>query len=157
MEEKNILDDVFKTPEEEVETFVEAMSELITDPNTSDASRIVHGRPEKISYPELVIQRSGLIGIQHGWDGQNYVWHISPIHPKRPWKVSMDRVVYSIAKTMNTVIPNTTTVNFWLPHQEWEIAEITFKALDLKNVWSISNGDLEEVNKQLFEILNTLV
>ncbi|NDC22605.1 MAG: hypothetical protein EBZ49_00520 [Proteobacteria bacterium] len=153
--EKNILDDIFNTPEEQVETFMEVIKPLVTDPNSF--SRVTGGQPDQISAPSLVDQVSGWIRIQHGWHGEDYVWHISAHHTKKPFKVSIDRVVYAIAKVMNDVIPQTVEVKIWLPMQDWEIQEITFKAVDLASSWNVSEESINKLNLKLFEVLGTLV
>lgn len=153
--ENNILDDIFNTPEEQVETFMEVIKPLVTDPNSF--SRVTDGKPDQIAAPSLVDQVSGWIRIQHGWHGEDYVWHISAHHPKKPFRVSTERVVYAIAKVMNDVIPQTTEVKIWLPMQDWEIQETTFKAVGLASVWSITDDILNKLNLKLFDVLGTLV
>lgn len=156
MEGKNILDDVFNTTEEDVETFVEAIGPLIGE-SDDYSRRVASGKPEQVQAPQLVEQTSGFIRIQHGWDGSNYVWHISAWHHQRPFKASIERVMYAIAKIMNAVIPQSVEVKIWPPYQDWDIQEITFKAMDLDDHWSITKKSLDEMNLKLFEVLNTLV
>jgi hypothetical protein len=149
-----ILDDIFNAPEEQVETFMEAIKPSVVSP---EFSRMAQDRPDQISIPELAEQVSGLIRIQYGYHGEDFVWHICAPHPPRPFKVSDDRVIYAIAKTMNAVIPNTVEVKIWLPMSDWEVREFTFKAMNLKACWNISGKELEQLNIKLFEVLNTLV
>jgi hypothetical protein len=153
--EKNLLDDIFNTPEEQVETFMEAIKSLVADPG--DYSRVVSGAVDQVSAPELVDQQSGYIRISHGHHGEDYVWHISAFHPKKPWRVSIDRVVYAIAKVMNGVIPQTIEVRIFLPMADWDLQEITFKAMGLSVAWNVNGTSIAKMNLKLFEVLNTLV
>jgi len=150
----NRLEDIWNTPEEDVETFMEAIKPIIGD--SPDYNRIVSGKPDEIQAPELTEQISGDIRIQHGWHGQDYVWHIAA-NPKKPFRVSDERVIYATAKIMNDTIPQDVRVNIWLPFQDWDIREFTFKAFGLEEKWSITEKALEKLVANLFEALNTLV
>lgn len=150
--EKNILDDVFNTPDEQIETFMDVLKS-----NNVVADNRFSGTPDQIEAPELIDQTSGFIRIQHGYHGEDYVWHISAFHRQKQFKVSIERVCYAIAKVMNTVIPQTTEVKMWLPMKDWEIDEITFKAMGLKSAWNITAQNLNKLTAEVFVVLNTLV
>lgn len=160
---RNILEDIFSTPEEGVEQFVDALDELLSDRAlpTSDEStlrQLVSGKPDKVQAPkDLTHQVSGFIRIFSGWHNDDYVWHMEPAAIKRPWKVSMNRVIYAAAKTFNEVIPKHVEVLIFEPPYDWEMKTLTFKALDLAHVWSISDSDLEKLTNELFGVLNPLV
>jgi len=155
--DRNLLDDVFGKSEEQIETFVEAISDAITDPNKDDIDKIKSGEPDKISAPEFIDQTSGFIRVSHGWHDADYVWHIAPNHIKKPFKISAERVVYGIAKVMNEVIPQDCEVKIWLPYADWDIQEYTFKAMDLRSHWQVSEEAIGKMNLNLFELLNTMV
>ena len=156
---KSLLDDVFQAPDKYIQTFRDAIEELIEDPNSDDedTQKVVLARPDPYAMPELTEQRAGFIGITHGWHDQDYVWHISPFHPKRPFKVPLDRAVYGIAKTMNDIVPAKCEVKIWYPYAEWEIQELTFKAIGLREFWTITEAAITELNLKLFTLLNALV
>ncbi len=147
----DILKKVFSTSEEDVETFMDVVK---TD---TDLSSEYSGKANQITAPKLRDSLTKLIRIQHGWDGDDYVWHIAPAHHKRPFKVSIDRVVYTIARVMNETVPETVEVRIWLPSPDWDIPEITFKAFDLAMEWSISEKSLEKILDGLMDVLNELV
>jgi hypothetical protein len=155
----NILDDVFSTSEKDVGTFMDAIKEAIAkDVDESDLERIKSGKPQGIKAPEnLTEQVSGFIRIFRGWHENDYVWHISPAHSKRSWRVSIERVIYAIAKTMNETIPSRVEVKIWKPYADWDIKDITFKAINVRSEWSLSDEDMNTITIRLFEILNTLV
>ena len=157
--EHNILDDIFKTPEEDVETFMDVLKDKeVAVTKTNEWDRAVSGRPdERLKEPRLGTHISGHVKIECGWHGSDYVWHLCSVHPKKQFKVSMERVSYSIAKVMNSIIPSSITVNFFLPYADWDIQEYTFKAIDLEHEWSITDEALGKVRVELFEILNTLI
>lgn len=157
-EEKNLLDDIFNTTDDEVETFMDAIAPLVKDAQKDDLGKIAKGEPEQISAPEsLIDQVTKFISIQHGWHDKAYVWHFAPSHPKKPFKYPLDRVVYGIAKAMNDVIPSNVEVKIWLPYADWDIQEITFKAMDLKDEWSVTDAIISKLTEGLFEILNQMV
>jgi len=161
-----LLDDVFGAPEEDVETFMDLLSsnEVVVNKGAPSMESIARSaaedRPDQISYPVLVEQLSGLIRIQHGTHGEDYVWHIAPYHPKKHvvnYKVSVQRVVYAIAKIMSEGLPSHIQAKIWLPYADWEIQEITFKAMGLNNEWSVNAKTIDAINLKIFETLNTLV
>lgn len=163
MEEHNLLDDIFNTSEEQVETFIDVMDDAIKERgdefkvDKSDAKRIKSGKPDGVSVPNLLEQISGFISITHGWDKDDYVWHMVPVRATRTWKVSLPRVLYAIIKTMNETIPQNVKVDIFPPYSDWDIKEITFKAYGLNYVWQIGKKEISSLNLKLFEVLNTLL
>lgn len=153
MSEKNLLDEVFNTPEEDVSTFADVLKEnqVGLDWGEKDAEAF------RVEAPQLVAQISGLIQITHGWDKDTFVLHIEPYHPRRPWAVSENRVMFAIARTMNKYIPSEVKVDMYPPMQDWEIKAYTFKAIDLKKAWNFQESDTEKIVHDLFEVLNALV
>lgn len=150
MADEDLLRNLFKKDEEEVETFMEVIKDRVHDPR-------VGGDPDPISAPELTDQDSNFIRIQHGWHHNDYVWHIAPRSERRPWKVSLERVVYACAQVMHPVIPQNVEVRIFLPMKDWQIPEVTFKAIDLKLQWNVERRKLEKMLDQLFEVLNALI
>ena len=118
---------------------------------------MLSGKTDTVKAPVLIDQISGKIRIQHGSDSDDYVWHISTTDYRIKWKVSEERLIYALAKTMNEVIPPRIKVNIWRPMSDWDIQEYTFKAFDLQNEWSVTRKDIEKLTVKLFEVLNTLV
>lgn len=155
--QRNVLDAVFGAPEEHVDTFVDAMKDLQLVIDSDKMSKIVSGRPDAVKAPELTEQVNGQVRINHGWHDGDYVWHISPARAMRPWRASLERVIYAIAQTMNSVIPNTVSVRIWTPYADWDIPEITFKASNLNDEWSVTEKSIDSLNQELFKVLNTLV
>jgi len=154
---RNVLDAVFGATEEEIGTFMDVMRENKIASGGGEADWVTKEDPDKIEVTaNLVQQRVNAIQIEHGWHEDNYVWHFSPWHSKRPYKESIDRVVYGIAQTMNKTIPQTVEVNIFLPYTDWEIPEITFKAIGLKNCWNITDSTIATLNEDLFRILNQM-
>lgn len=152
--DKSILDDVFGKTEEEVETFMDAIKSQVTAPDKY--SRMAEDRPDQVSAPELTDQISGDVRVQSGFHDMDYVWHIS-CNPKKKWKGSIDRICYAIAKTLNDVIPQTVEVKIFLPYADWDLQEITFKAIGLRDCWSITDQVITDLNLKLLQVLNTLV
>lgn len=166
MEDRNLLEEIFSAPEEDVDTFMDllASNEVVVNKGApameSIARSAAEDRPDMISYPKLIEQLSGMIRIQHGTHGEDYVWHIAPFHPKKHvvnYKVSIQRAVYAIAKIMSEDLPSHIQAKIWLPYADWEIQEITFKALGLNNEWSVSPKTIDSINMKIFSTLNTLV
>lgn len=156
---EKLLDDIFETPEENIDLFVGVLKdkEMLVDPEDDGVTRMTEGRPDQVAPPLLKDQIAGGVRIQHGWHGDDYVWHIGPNDARRSWKVSNDRVAYAIAKCMNEDIPESIEVKIWLPYLDWEIKEITFKAINLKDEWSISDSIIEQMTLRLFGVLNALI
>jgi hypothetical protein len=153
--EKSPLEQIFESSEEDAETFVHAISDHIQVDDPFEEG-LKNGKPQQIKAPEFVLQRSGPITIEHGWDDKDYVWHIST-HHKKPFKVSEFKLLYGIAKVMNPFIPTECEVKIWRPYAEWDIQEYTFKAMGLKGFWQFDEAHIERINVQLFETLNALV
>ena len=94
--------------------------------------------------------------IEHGWHADDYVWHIEPA-PKRAFSVSMDRVLFAITRTFNTVIPSNIKVDVMLPFADWDRKIITFKAFALDQCWNVSESDINRLVVHVFKVLNTLI
>lgn len=163
--ERSVLDEIFSQSEEELETFMEAISRNVNPEaalsevgaDSEDIDAIRSGKAQEISSPELVTQIIGQIQITHGWDGGDYVWHICTTDMRIPWKVTDHRLCFGVSKVMTDTIPQTCIVDIWLPIPTWEIVEYTFKAMDLRSCWQITEESIAKMNRQLFEVLNTMI
>lgn len=154
-DKRNILDAVFGASEEDVTTFMDVMKE--NEIVASEGDWVTKDSPDYIEVTaELVEQRVGTIQIEHGWHEDNYVWHFSPWHTRKPYRETLERVVYGIAQTMNEVIPQSVEVKIFLPYKDWEIPEVTFKAIDLRSCWNINDVIIADLNEKLFRILNQM-
>lgn len=145
MADKNLLDDIFDRTEEETEVFADLLERQAEE---SLATRSTS------SYTQ---QSQGFITIVHGNHEDNYVWHLKPHHPRKPWAVPLPRVIYAIAKVLNQHIPTDVLIDIFPPQQAWEIPEITVKAQHALDHWAVNLGLLDKVTGQLFEVLNKLV
>jgi len=160
---KNVLDSIFNAPEEDVQTFREALGASAVEGFAPGAPekvvrKIVSGQPDKIDAPKnLKMQLSGFIRIYSGWHNDDYVWHLEPAAVRRTWKVSAERVVFAIAKTMHPEIPSHVEVKIWHPPRDWEIKTFTFKAMGIRREWGVTDDDLAKLTLTLFEVLNPLV
>lgn len=157
-EEKSILERVIETPEKDVETFAEAISDAIQtgDPSDDEVKKIGSQDPKKIKTPTFTIIQQGPIFIEHGWDDLDYVWHIQS-HPKKPFRVSEFKLLYAIAQVMNPMIPENVEVKIWRPYADWEIQEYTFKAIGLREAWQFDEKLIPKTNNQLLDVLCSLV
>jgi len=157
MSTRNILDDVFSfDDEEQVETFMESVREN-TDPPEEVDPRFDKTESYSIEAPKLVSTESKFIRIMHGVDDRSYVWHISPNHHKKKWKVQPEQFFMAIHKVMSMVIPPSTRVWIWGPEPSWEMPEWTFKAVNLMDEWSVDKEDIDRMIIKLLEVLNALV
>jgi hypothetical protein len=170
---KNLLDDIFNAPEEDVKTFSDIVKEKFPEEteldkreasnlasDQADATKLASGEPDKAKYDaDLVEQISGFISIKHGWHGDDYVWHFDAIHPKKPWAVREERILYAIAKTLREFIPQETRINLHPPlnYMEVTVSEYTAKVLDIRHAWNVRKEDFERATVRLFEVMNTLV
>ena len=162
MSTRNILDEVFSMDEEEAETFMESVRESYGE---DDERNIGFDDTEAygVSTPKLREDTSGYIRILHGptgtsgTDWSDYVWHIAPNHPKKPWKVRPEYLLLAIQKVFSTVVPESSRVWIWSPDPEWEILEWTFRVVDLMHEWSVTIEDIEAMNLKLLEVCNSLV
>jgi hypothetical protein len=161
MSSQNILDEVFGAQPEQIETFMDAIQEAVQNDlrgmAADDVDRIRGGQPDRIQVPEQVEQVLGFVRVARGWDGSDYVWHFAPARNQRPWKVEVGRVVYAVARVMNIYIPSSVEVKIWLPYQEWDIKEVTFKAMGLRSIWNVGQQDIDRMSVQCLEVLNTLL
>jgi hypothetical protein len=154
------LEAFFKATDEDVETFLDVLKSNMGEPGGQRVEltrKLVSGKPDKVSAPKrLTSSLSGFVRIFHGWHNKDYVWHIEHASMRRPWKIPTSRVIYIIAKTMHSILPDI-DATIWPPQAEWELKTVTFKALSLKDEWSFSEDILERINNKLFEVLNTVV
>lgn len=158
---RNVLVELFETTEEDVGTFLDVITDRISksgDSGSMDlARRLVSGEPDKVKSPrKLQESLSGFVRIFHGWHNKDYVWHIEHAAIRRPWKVSVDRVIYIVAKIMHEALPDV-EATIWPPHHDWELRTVTFKALGLADAWSFNEADVSSINNRIFESLNQVV
>lgn len=151
----NLLEEVFKTPEEDVETFAEAIDSAVLLKN-SEFDRIQNSDGERFEQQRLVEQISGKVKIQHGPILSDYVWHISTTSHKIDFRASDERLLFAIARVMNNYVPQTIPVNIFLPQADWDIKEYTFKAIGLVGLWSFQQKEIDKMNLELFNVLNAL-
>lgn len=150
MANKNILDDIFGAEEKDVETFGD-----IVKMNQKDfAPREVLQLKKTANFTSATQK---FLNITHGTHEENYVWHIRPAHPKRPWAVSTSRVIYAIGRVIHEHLPRDMMVDIFPPKVGWDIEEITVKANDAMSHWSVTQADLDKVTGQFFEVLNPLM
>ena len=158
-----LLDRIFQTPDEDVETFADVIKkEAETSPAGSfdkdflaKAAKGEQVGIEKTYRPKEQVQ--GFIRIISGWLGADFVWHIGPAHPKKPWKVSLDRVIFAMVHTLNKYLPKEQRVDIFPPYQDWEIPEVTLKAIGIKNEWWVDEKELEKLNLEFMKVLNPLL
>jgi hypothetical protein len=156
---RSLLDDVFNRPEKEVKYFVGMMAANAEKDAPASRQRknlAGAGATAQMTPAVFLTQMAGNIQIQHGWDGDDYVWHIEPAN-KRKWNPSVDRAIYAAAKTMKDVIPDDIFVKIFRPYADWEVKVFTFKAIGLKERWNVTQDDLNRLNLSLFKVLNALV
>ena len=162
MTSQNLLDDIFSVQPEQLATFMDAIQDAVQNDfknmQADDVEKIKSGEPDRVKPAEQVEQILGFVRVMRGWDGDDYVWHFAPARSQqRPWKVEIGYVVYAVAKVMNIYVPSTVEVKIWLPYEEWDIKEVTFKALGLRSVWNVSQRDIDRMSVQSLEVLNTLL
>lgn len=155
-DEKTLLEQLFAVTDDRVSNFMGAINEMIGDPDDVTA-RVTSGVPEQIAVEELTTQRSGYIQIESGFQLDNYVWHFLPFHPRKPYRVPQDRVIFILAHIIHKRIPQDIQVKIWRPMTEYGIHEITFKAFGLRQCWNVDEKTIEQINLKLFEGLNALV
>jgi len=158
---RNLLVELFDATEEEVGTFLDVITDRVDKTHGSDSMslvrRLVSGEPDKVKAPKKLVESlSGFVRIFHGWHNKDYVWHIEHAAIRRPWKISIDRVIYIVAKIMHDALPDVEAM-IWPPHHDWELRTVTFKAMGLADEWSFNEVDVEKINQKLFESLNQVV
>jgi hypothetical protein len=55
------------------------------------------------------------------------------------------------------MIPKTVDVKIWAPFPEWDVKEITFRAVDLKACWAFDEKTLPTIVSMLLKKGNELV
>lgn len=158
---KSPLDDLFETPDKDVDTFMDTLQDVLKDGNPrlekGFVRKLVSGEVDRVKAPKpLKPCLSGFVRIFHGWHRNDYVWHIEHAAIRRPWKTPIDRVIYTIAKIMHANLPDV-EAKIWPPLPDWELKTVTFKALDLNSYWNFSESDIQKINEALLDSLNKLV
>lgn len=155
--EPSPLDAIFADSKPFSEALLAVPDLVFTGGNEDFVRKIASGEPDVVRVPERLKQEvSRFVRIIHGPHGADYVWHVEPASIRRPWRVSEDRVLYLIAKTMHDMLPEI-EAKLWLPESGWELRTITFKALDLNNHWGFDEARIPAINAKLFDALNTVV
>lgn len=146
----DLIDEIHKASDEDVQYFSDIIGNVGKEFSFNEKYRL--NRTAKFKE-----EKQKLIKIVHGTHESHYVWHISPLHPKRPWAVSMDRIRYAIGKILNDRVPHELVIDIFLPDASHDIDEITIKANDAANHWSMSDREFQRITGQFFDVLNTLV
>ena len=152
MSEENLLDQIFSVSDEEIETFADVLEK--ENMSGSFSPKEVCRLSRTANY---AAERQGFIEINHGTHENHYVWHIKPWHAKKPWSVPIGRVIYAIAKVLNAHFPQDVIIDLYPPSDDWDIPEITVRANEAANNWSVDEYCLKKVTGQFFEVLGSLV
>jgi hypothetical protein len=145
----DLIEEVLKASDEDVEFFSDIIAKNIGKFSDNEKYRIASTAKFKEE-----IQKA--VRIHHGNHEEHYVWHVSPAHPKKPWAVAIDRVLYAIGKVLNDSMPNEIVVDIYLPDKRYDMNEITVKANGAMSHWSMKERDFHKITGKLFEVLNTL-
>ena len=155
-----LLDRIFNTPDEQIETFADVILDRTgTEDLAKDefAEKVVKGDPQQIEQVKMVEATNKFVRITSGFNQDDYILHVGPAHPKKPWKVTTDRVIFAAVHVWNKHIPREIVVDIFPPYSDWEIQEITFKAHGLKKEWSVDENDLKKLTLELFDVLGELI
>ncbi len=147
---EKLFSDVLNVTDKEANQFFNSISSHI-GANDEDMQSIVSGE-QKVSFPEQKTSTSGKVKIVHGKSESDYIWHISCDRPRCNQQV----LIYTIIKTMNTVIPNTTHVDLYPPAADWDIKEWTFAARGILDSWNVQIEDLDGLSLKLLETINSV-
>jgi hypothetical protein len=113
--------------------------------------------PDQVGVPTINEVQFGKIVISHGWDNDDYVWHISTNNTKLPFKVPEKHLIMYVIQVFQSVIPDTCKVDIWTPDRTWDLKMYTFKAWKLRDYWQITPEILDTLLKKLFATANALV
>lgn len=162
-ERADMLRQIYDAPKADVESFFDAVSQhaaedLFPGAPKETSRKLISGKPDAVKGPKNLTEYiSGYVRIWTGWHDDAFVWHLEPAQIRRPWKAPEERILYAVAKTMNEYLPKRILVDIFLPPRDWEIKTFTFKALGLKDEWSIQEEDLKKLTKSLFDVLTPMV
>lgn len=158
-----LLDRIFNAPDEQVETFADVIRKESSVGSGTEEEQDFLGKAAKGETTGVSkdfsskTQIQGFVSVTSGWNDKDFIWHIGPAHNKKPWKVTIDRVIYAIVHTLNEILPKEQIVDIFPPYDDWEIQEITLKAIGLKDSWAVSESDLEDLNVKFLNVLNPLI
>lgn len=163
MSSRDLLGDIFRAKEYDVRTFMDVIRDETLRETPTDIGSAIANEPvaDVHSTATSVVHTSGFIRIECVTNKDDVAWHVAPLHPKKPWRVNEDRVIYTIMRVMAQTLPNTLKVEVGLPYHDpegkWDIKEMTFRARGVKKVWNVTSRDLDKMVERLFVALNQLV
>jgi len=162
MRKRSLLEDILSTPDEDIETFMEAISPIInSNENVSqkavDVLSSFENKVESVKGPDYMTQQIENVVIIRGWINSDYVWHFKTARDKKPFSSGDYRVCYAVSKVLNEYLPTKCEVKIWLPYSTWNIFEYTYRAYGLADFWQINDRVLELISMKMFEVLNPLV
>lgn len=108
--------------------------------------------------PQMQVQkkRTTLVEIEFGKVRNDYVIHITPIHPHKNLK--NDRLLkYAVGeavKLLNQYVPQNVSVAIWLPRDDYEIKSTSFVIKDGAEAWNLDIEKLE--NSAVPELLDQI-
>jgi hypothetical protein len=87
-----------------------------------------------------------LLLIEHGVVANDYVLHITPVHPQRNLqnRNKLHAAIKEIILELNKVVPFDLRVDIHLPQEDWEVKATSFLVREAVNAW---NFDLEAMDK----------
>lgn len=148
----NVLDEIFSTPEEDVETFGEYVEK-------SSESSITKNEAAKIrSTAAFLVETQGRFTIEHGRHESNYAWHIEQTNKGRnnSQEKSIRAIVHAVAKVLRKYLPDDVFLDIYLPQPRHGIEVLTVRANDAIDHWAVGEDTLKMISGRLFEVLNAL-
>ena len=148
---KSRLQKLMETPEKDLKTFRQSVEDRFKE----EHDELNLGESRTVVPVTRTIKKKKFITVEHQWNGDDFVWHMSS-HPKKPWKVDSSRLVLAVAQCMNNAFPRNTQFDIWRPVAD-AVPEWTFRAYGVRKSWAFDENKIYDAIEELLTTLNTLV
>lgn len=90
-------------------------------------------------------ERTATVEVEFGRVKDDYVLHVTPIHPRKNLKkrALLESAVKTCVVNLNKVVPPSLRVDIYLPQDDWEIKAISFIIRDGWTAWNLDRDKLE--------------
>lgn len=100
----------------------------------------------------------GPLKVVSGWSNDDFIWHVAPASESRHWAHHLNIIMgTAIRDVFNKYLPLDWEMVISPPNPTWSIPDITFKAVKLSDLWSLTEKDLDDMHEDLFQVLSPLI
>ncbi len=142
------------TFEEQADVFGNVLADAGIDSSLSSMTPL-QAEPVKINMQQL---SNGVLLVEYGIIGPDYVMHITPTHPQKNL-TSSNKINLAIRITileLNKIVPYDLRVDIHTPKEEWDVKAISFLVRGGAEAWNLDIKSIDAVVPNIFNKITEL-